>query len=94
MPGVWGEVGLLTFCRVERSLFGLQPHRAQRPDEPYCPLDHPKVSVSQLFYCEFVSDDLLSGAWLVVPSYLIYVFGSEILQGLEIAAGLPYKKEQ
>jgi hypothetical protein len=30
---------------------------------------------------------LTSGAWLVLPSYMIYVCGSEILQGLAIAAG-------
>jgi len=28
-----------------------------------------------------------SGAWIVLPSYMIYVFGAEILQGLESAAG-------
>ncbi|SLM35542.1 hypothetical protein LPUS_04848 [Lasallia pustulata] len=28
-----------------------------------------------------------NGAWLVFPSYMIYVFGQEILQGLEIASG-------
>ncbi|CAD6442664.1 ec1ff267-4fad-4561-94dd-26cae9266b09 [Sclerotinia trifoliorum] len=28
-----------------------------------------------------------NGAWLVVPSYIIYVTGSEIIQGLTIAAG-------
>jgi len=35
-----------------------------------------------------------NGAWLVAPSYMIYVFGAEILQGLEMAAGLPQKKTQ
>jgi hypothetical protein len=33
-----------------------------------------------------------SGAWIVFPTYMIYVFGSEILEGLEMAAGLPPKK--
>lgn len=28
-----------------------------------------------------------SGAWLVLPSYMLYVAGIEILQGLTIAAG-------
>lgn len=28
-----------------------------------------------------------SGAWLAVPSYIIYVTGSEIIQGLAIASG-------
>ncbi|KAI9810478.1 MAG: hypothetical protein M1827_006254 [Pycnora praestabilis] len=28
-----------------------------------------------------------NGAWLVFPSYMIYVFGQEILQGLAIASG-------
>jgi len=28
-----------------------------------------------------------NGAWLVLPSYMIYVTGSEMLQGLTIAAG-------
>jgi len=26
-----------------------------------------------------------NGAWLVLPSYMMYVFGQEILQGLETA---------
>lgn len=30
---------------------------------------------------------LESGAWLILPSYMIYVMGSEILQGLTIAGG-------
>ncbi len=30
---------------------------------------------------------LCSGAWLVLPSYMIYLTGSEILQGLTIAGG-------
>ncbi|KAI5370333.1 hypothetical protein Slin15195_G012100 [Septoria linicola] len=30
---------------------------------------------------------LPNGAWLVGPSYMMYVFGQEILQGLEVAAG-------
>lgn len=37
---------------------------------------------------------LYSGAWLVVPTYIGYVLGAEILQGLEIAGGLPYNKDQ
>lgn len=28
-----------------------------------------------------------SGAWLVVPSYMVYVFGSEILEAIEVASG-------
>jgi len=28
-----------------------------------------------------------SGAWIVFPTYLGYVFGKEIIQGLEFAAG-------
>jgi len=28
-----------------------------------------------------------SGAWLVLPSYMIYLTGSEILQGLTFVAG-------
>lgn len=41
-----------------------------------------------------IQHDLMihSGAWLVGSGYMIYVCGSEILQGLEIAAGLPHKK--
>jgi hypothetical protein len=34
-----------------------------------------------------------SGAWIVLPTYLGYVFGAEIIQGLEFAAG-GAKKEQ
>lgn len=30
---------------------------------------------------------LFSGAWLILPTYMIYLTGSEILQGLTIAAG-------
>lgn len=28
-----------------------------------------------------------SGAWIVFPTYMLYVFGAEILQGLELASG-------
>ena len=28
-----------------------------------------------------------SGLWIVFPSYMIYVFGQEILEGLAIASG-------
>lgn len=28
-----------------------------------------------------------NGAWLVLPAYMMYVFGREILQGLDLAAG-------
>ncbi|TLD36949.1 hypothetical protein E2P81_ATG02731 [Venturia nashicola] len=35
-----------------------------------------------------------NGLWLIAPSYMIYVYGAEILQGLEQAAGLPPKKSQ
>ncbi|PQE14561.1 C6 transcription factor protein [Rutstroemia sp. NJR-2017a WRK4] len=31
--------------------------------------------------------DRFSGAWLIVPSYIIYVTGSEIIQGLAVASG-------
>lgn len=34
-----------------------------------------------------VHTNLVSGAWLVLPSYIIYVTGSEIIQGLTIASG-------
>lgn len=34
-----------------------------------------------------------SGAWLVLPSYMIYVTGSEILQGLNAAAGIKVSEE-
>jgi len=30
---------------------------------------------------------ITSGAWIILPSYMIYVTGSEILQGLTVAAG-------
>ncbi|KAF2433229.1 hypothetical protein EJ08DRAFT_584285 [Tothia fuscella] len=33
-----------------------------------------------------------NGAWILFPTYMTYVFGSEIFQGLEMAAGLPPKK--
>ncbi|KKY28252.1 hypothetical protein UCDDS831_g00435 [Diplodia seriata] len=38
----------------------------------------------------------LGGAWLVLPTYMMYVFGSEIVQGLEAAgsAGASTKKSQ
>lgn len=29
-----------------------------------------------------------NGAWLILPSYMIYVSGSEIMQGLTIVAGV------
>ncbi len=59
------------------------------------------TTVSQMFsfYGSFPSKHLLyawyeigaannsSGAWLILPSCMTYVFGSEILQGLSIASG-------
>ncbi|TKA75922.1 hypothetical protein B0A49_04629 [Cryomyces minteri] len=33
-----------------------------------------------------------NGAWLVLPSYMMYVFVQEILQGLEAAVGEPKKR--
>jgi hypothetical protein len=35
------------------------------------------------------ADYILSGAWIAASIYMIYIFGAEILQGLEIAAGRP-----
>lgn len=34
-----------------------------------------------------------SGAWIILPTYMIYVSGSEILQGLAVAAGGDEKNE-
>ncbi|KIW06391.1 uncharacterized protein PV09_02844 [Verruconis gallopava] len=34
-----------------------------------------------------------NGAWLVGAGYMMYACGSDILRGLEMAAGLPHKKE-
>lgn len=31
---------------------------------------------------------LFSGLWIVLPTYMIYVFGAEILEGLEAASGV------
>ena len=28
-----------------------------------------------------------SGAWIVLPTYMIYIIGTEILAGLELASG-------
>jgi hypothetical protein len=28
-----------------------------------------------------------SGLWVLFPSYMVYVFGTEILQGLDLASG-------
>ncbi|KAF2139578.1 uncharacterized protein K452DRAFT_254062 [Aplosporella prunicola CBS 121167] len=33
-----------------------------------------------------------NGAWIIVPSYMIYVFGQEIVEGLNVAAGVASKK--
>ncbi|RDI84511.1 hypothetical protein Vi05172_g5476 [Venturia inaequalis] len=35
-----------------------------------------------------------NSAWLIAPSYMIYVYGAEILQGLEQAAGSTRKKSE
>ncbi|KAF2668416.1 hypothetical protein BT63DRAFT_402299 [Microthyrium microscopicum] len=35
-----------------------------------------------------------NGLWIALPAYLTYSFGSQILQGLEQAAGLPQKKNK
>jgi hypothetical protein len=52
---------------------------------------HSKVSIVY----HWVHDGLLtvdSGPWIVVPAFMSYTFGNEILDGLEQAAGLPQKK--
>lgn len=33
------------------------------------------------------ADYPFSGAWIIFPIYLTYVFGMEILEGLSVAAG-------
>lgn len=35
-----------------------------------------------------------NGAWLIFPSYIMYVLGAEILQGLDIAGGENGRKKQ
>jgi len=35
-----------------------------------------------------------NGLWVVLPTYMTYVFGKEILDGLEQAAGLPRRKDE
>jgi hypothetical protein len=35
-----------------------------------------------------------NGAWLVVPSYMIYVFGKEILGAMHLAGKAPSEKEE
>ena len=35
-----------------------------------------------------------SGAWIVFPTYMIYVFGKEILDGIDAATGVAQKKAQ
>lgn len=47
----------------------------------------PKSVNSRIAVIKNVADIGRSGAWLVLPSYMIYVTGSEILQGLTIVAG-------
>jgi len=37
---------------------------------------------------------ICSGVWIIFPAIIAYDVGTEILQGLEIAAGLPNKKDQ
>lgn len=43
--------------------------------------------MSETFNSRYLMLMFTSGAWLVLPSYMIYVTGSEILQGLTIVAG-------
>jgi len=35
-----------------------------------------------------------SGAWIVAPSYMLYVIGGDIMEGLELASGETTKKTQ
>lgn len=49
-------------------------------------MDHSKVRFINLFTLRLFTDSD-SGAWLILPSYMCYVFGSEMLQGLAIASG-------
>lgn len=39
------------------------------------------------------ADGWCSGAWIVFPSYMVYVFGREILQGLAVASGTAGSEE-
>jgi hypothetical protein len=43
--------------------------------------------LGRLFFLLCTNLNTFSGAWLVFPSYMIYLTGSEILQGLTIVAG-------
>jgi hypothetical protein len=50
--------------------------------------------VSFSIYCVFVYADFrYSGAWLVSSAFMSVAFGSEILQGLSLAAGAPLLEE-
>jgi hypothetical protein len=52
-------------------------------------------SKSLLFAClKYKWLTTCSGAWIVASAWMAYDFGTQILSGLEQAAGLPQKKTQ
>lgn len=44
-------------------------------------IKHNDMSTIILFY------GIMNGLWILFPSYMVYVFGTEILQGLDLASG-------
>ena len=76
--------------REQRVFLRLRQYRTQRFPILALPVDNPKVS-GPFHVSTFVQVAQLtrigSGAWLVLPSYMIYVFARDILHGLSIASG-------
>jgi hypothetical protein len=46
------------------------------------------------FHYRILTNVLPSGSWIVASTWMAYDFGSQILSGLEQAAGLPQKKTE
>jgi hypothetical protein len=55
-------------------------------------MDHSEVSHLFVLHALISSDCVYSGAWLVASAFMAFAFGSEIIQGLSLAAETPYER--
>jgi len=72
---------------VQRDVLWLRKHRTQRSFHVDIHVDNPQVRPYPcvLQYLQLIQ--ILSGAWIVVPTYMGWVFAKDILRGLTIASG-------
>ena len=74
-------------------MFRLRQHRPQFCGQPDLVVDHTEVSPNDRTFQDHQNANMKpSGAWLVFPAYMVYVFGAEILEGLETSSGYASKR--